>query len=544
MRNLHLVISSLLLAQGTVFAQQPAAPQQPAFPLQPAVPSQPADAQQPAVPQQPAVLGQAVNQPILPPPPNVLLPPPAALVPPGLPEPAARSAFIELTTLRLLLNRGLISPEEFASAMRDLNDSIGPRASDSATLVIGKWATTIYGFAQADMMYNSTQSFNDYAGNIQVARPGTPEGDAGRTTFSARDSRFGFRIQAPELSWMRASAQLEMDFLGPSGTIGETTTEAAFFNNPLLRLRHAYFKIETPIVDVLFGQTWQLFGWQPNFVPADVQWSGVVGSLFSRTIQLRISKTVKTKPVTLEFAISGARPPQRDSSVPEFEAGARISFNKWTGVHTLYMTSTSTMAASIGVSADMRYFTLPQFSATPMGTNSALGLGIAVDAYLPIIPGTKERKDNSLSIIGEFSSVQGANDMYVGLTGGVASPTLPGGATYTADVDAGQAVYDMNGNLRLPHWMNFIVGLEYYVPHVHGRIGLFANVARDQLVDSTQYANPTKVRDHEMFYNGGIFGDLSDAIRLGIDYAYFDDVYADGMHAGNHAVQMSGFFFF
>lgn len=470
------------------------------------------------------------------------------LAPPP-PSPPATPPFVELTSLRLLRDKGVISQAEYDSAMHDLQSSLGSRAADSTTLVIGKWATTLFGFAQADVMYFSTQSFNDYAGNLQVARPDTFAGQHGRTEFTARDSRIGFRIEAPELSWLRASALLEMDFLGPTGAIGSSITEASFFNNPNLRVRHAYFKMETPVVDILFGHTWHLFGFQPSFVPADVQWSGVVGSLFSRTMQLRISKTVKTKPVTLEFAVSANRPPQRDSMVPEFEAGARLAFNNWKGVHTLYVTATTTMAAQIAVSADLRRFTLPQFSASPQDTNSKTGLGIAVDAFLPIIPGTKDKRSNSLSLVGEFVSGQGINDLYVGLVGGVNNPPLPTQPGMTAPAfvpgdDPGLAVYDKNGELRLPHWMTFIVGLEYYPPRIGNHLGLFANFAKTQLLDCDLYVNPAKVRDTETLYNAGLFVDITQAIRVGADWAYFDDLYADGVHATTHAVQGVGFFFF
>lgn len=496
--------------------------------------------------------------PSLPPPPIVPYTPPAAPVVPmpppaapalAAPAPATKSSFIELTTLKLLLSKGVISPEEFQSAMKDLGNSLGQRGEESTTLVVGKWATTIYGFAQADVMYHTTQSFNDYAGNLQVARPGTFAAEHGRMEASARDSRIGLRLQAPELPWLRASGLLEMDFLGPTGTIGSSISEASFFNNPVLRIRHAYLKLETPIVDILFGHYWHLFGWQPTYVPADVQWSGVVGSLFSRTMQLRISKTVKTAPVNLEFAIAGMRPPERDSSVPEFEAGARITFNKWKGVHTIYVTSTATTAASIGVSGDLRRLSLPEFAAAPKSTNEATGLGIAVDMFLPIVPGTTDKKDNALSLVGEFAYGQSINDLYVGLNGGVASPALPGmngmaGPAFNANIDAGLAVYDVGGEMRLPLWMTFIIGLEYYPPHVGGRLGLFANVARSQLRDSSLYVNPAKVRDNEMFYNAGAFADLSKAVRIGADYAYLDDQYADGVHAPTHMVQGVAFFFF
>ena len=477
--------------------------------------------------------------------------PPPVNEPVSLPPAAQtlREPFFGFTTLRILREKNIISQGEFDSALRDLHEAVGLRGADSATLVLGRWKTTLYGFVQADAMWHSTQSFNDFGSNFQVARPGTAAGEHSRMEASIRDSRIGVRVQAPELAWFRASAVFELDLLGPTGTIGSTITENSYFVNPDLRVRHAYFKAETPIVDILFGQTWHLFGWQPNYVPAVIQWPGLVGELFARTTQLRISKTIKTKPVTIEMAVAGMRPPQRDSSFPEFEAGFRILFNKWTAVHTNYMTSTTTMPASIGISGDLRRYTLPEFAASPQTTNSQFGMGIAVNAFLPIIRGTKEHKDNSLSILAEFVTGQGINDLYTGLTGGVATQTPPSVAgmpasTFNAGVDAGLAVYDIYGNLQLPRWTTFVVSMEYYLPKVGGRVGLFANVSRSQLHDPQLYGSGAKVRDNEMFYNGGFFVDIIEAVRVGVDYGRFDDQYADGVHAINDAVQLTGFLFF
>ncbi|HEX2569507.1 MAG TPA: SHOCT domain-containing protein [Polyangia bacterium] len=473
-------------------------------------------------------------------PPAPPAPPKAVPAPPKVPTPHTKHHIVELTTMRMLHEKGIISDEEYDAALRDFGQSIGDRGADATTLVIAKIATTIYGFVQADVIYNTTQSFNEFAGNLQVARPGTFAAGHSRLQFTVRDSRFGFRLQAPETKWVRASALLEMDFLGAAGT----GTEAAFFNNPVLRIRHAYLKVDTPIFDILFGQYWHLFGWQPNYIPADVQWSGVVGSLFSRTTQLRLSKAIKTKHVTIDVAVAGMRPPERDSSTPELQAGVRLAFPKWTAVHTIYVTATSTSPASIGVSGDVRRFSVPEFSATPQRTNARTSLGIAVDGFLPIIRGTKEKKDNSLALIGEYVEGQSINDLYVGLNGGVTNANLPGGGTFTTTVDPGLAVYDVNGRLRAPHWRTFIVGIEYYLPHVGGRVGLFANYSHTRLLDAKQYANPARVRDNESFYNAGIFADLTQAIRVGVDWAYYDDRYADGMRATANAIQGTGFFFF
>ena len=43
-------------------------------------------------------------------------------------------------------------------------------AAEASSLVIGKWATTLYGFLEGDTIYDSTQSFTERPGNAQVLR--------------------------------------------------------------------------------------------------------------------------------------------------------------------------------------------------------------------------------------------------------------------------------------------------------------------------------------------------------------------------------------
>jgi len=142
--------------------------------------------------------------------------------------------------------------------MRDLADSSGARGGDDATVTVGKFATTLYGFVEADAIWARTQSFSDVAGNGQVATPGSYAGQHGRATFGVRNSRIGFRIKAPEFHGLRANAVLEMDFLGATATDRERPAVlrdgGSDVHHPTFRLRHGYLKLETPIVDVLFGQ--------------------------------------------------------------------------------------------------------------------------------------------------------------------------------------------------------------------------------------------------------------------------------------------------
>ena len=90
-------------------------------------------------------------------------------------------------------------------------------------MVLGRFATTLYGFAEADVMYHSTQSFNDFQGNGIIAHPGTYAGDHTRTVFTVRDSRFGVRVKSPAPQGYSFTANLEADFLGSEPGIYQTT---------------------------------------------------------------------------------------------------------------------------------------------------------------------------------------------------------------------------------------------------------------------------------------------------------------------------------
>src|SRR5438067_1911599 len=79
----------------------------------------------------------------------------------------------EFSTLRLLHEKGVLSQAEYDSALRDLVETSGARTGDDTTFAVGKFAATLYGFAEFDGIWDSTQSFNDIAGNGLVARSGT-----------------------------------------------------------------------------------------------------------------------------------------------------------------------------------------------------------------------------------------------------------------------------------------------------------------------------------------------------------------------------------
>lgn len=489
---------------------------------------------------------------------------PPATTPPAIPAapaqpPAAAPAIprgVEWTTLRLLHDKGVVSDAELASALADIS-VVG--AGDATTAVVGKLKTTLYGYIEGNFKYDTTQTCLEFCGNTQVQRPGTYRGNHGRTIFSARDSRLGIRIAAPEEHGIRVSGVLETDFFGPTAT-----TEQGTYVNPVLRIRASYLKLETPVIDVLIGQQFTLFGWQPVFVSASVQYPGLPGEAFERTPQLRLSKTIKSDAVTTEIAVAANRPPQQDSASPEGVAGLRLQFNQWTGAHTAYMAYSAIQPASIAISGDVRQYRIPELAVTPHSGIARTGGGVAFDAYLPIIPATKASKDNALAINAELSITSGMADDYSALGGaGTANAAIPpataGGTPtpYAPNFDAGLAAIDAAGNVELIKWLAYLVSLEFYPGGTGGRVGMVANyghmessnarsvgTASAAATPAAALAAAARIRDHEDMYELGVFVDPTRSTRIAASGSLYNDVYGDGAAAKNYSVIMSGWLFF
>lgn len=528
-----------LAQEAAAQATPPAAP--PASPAPSAPAAAPDAAATPAT--TPVPSDAAAAQPAPEPAPVVAPAPAPEPAPPAPAVDAPTAKAVEWTSLRLLKEKGVITEDEYNSAMKDLGVQ---NAGDAATLMVGKLKTTFYGFVQADYTWNSTQSCLEFCGNAVIQKEGTFRGDNSRMNFSPRDSRFGFRIAAPEERKIRVSGTLEMDFFGPT-----TTSEQGTWVNPVLRVRHAFLKMETPIVDVLLGQTWSPLGWSAGYLVTSVQEPGLPGQLFQRSPQLRLSKLIKGDAVNVELMAAAVRPPQADSGTPEGTVGARLLFNKWTGQHTAYMTATTINPASIGVTADARRFRISEFSSAPQEGHTRVGGAVAVDAYLPIIKATKEKKDNALAVTAEFAYGKGTSDMYTALgAAGTASATAvpsatPGGptTTYTPNFDAGLAAYTATGKLELIQWTSYMVGAEFYPAAAGNRLGLFANYGHMES-DNTDKFGGALARKSEDFYNGGLFFDPTKATRLCADVALYDDHHVDGTDSQNLSVMTTAFLFF
>jgi hypothetical protein len=435
-----------------------------------------------------------------------------------------------------------------------------------------RWALQIYGFAEFDVMNDSTRSFNDGANSNVLQRDGTQGGTNGRTQFTVRNSRLGVKATAPSIGGIKGTGVVEADFFGydpaPFGnpyTGNPPNSEAAFWNNPTFRIRHAYGKAESSVVDVLAGQTNYILGWQTYFSPTSLAFLGMPNELFNRTSQFRLSHTFKSDDVNFDVVLGAFRPIQRDSSIPDGQAALRLAFNKWKGMEGPGSGLPSAQAAAIGLSGLARRFrtdgivniaapasTLVPVSSpypsTQRGTSSENGWAVAANIFVPIIPAADNTdRFNKLSLVGEFTVGSGDADQFTGMTGmnganwGGIYNTAAAGSVSMPNLDPGLVAFDSAAILHTINWRTFVVGLEYYLGQVT-LAGTYTQGDSDNMTDL--FPHNKNVFKKSQYGDAAIFFDLTPAMRYGLGYQYTKQTFCDDATAQNHRFEALALYFF
>jgi hypothetical protein len=406
------------------------------------------------------------------------------------------------------------------------------------------WSIIPYGFAKLDMIEDSTQSFDTGIGANTISRVGTYRGDHRRATLTARDSRVGLQFMAPsfpditpKMKGMRTSGQIEFDFFGVTATDSKRGDTIVF--GPV-RMRQAYLKVETWFIDVVAGQTQDLFGWGGTFYPSTVGYLGVPGEIYHRSPQLRLEERFRSDNGDLELviAVAAVAPGQRDSGVPDGQAGIKFAYRGWKGWSGSGFGSPYLVPLTVGVSGVYRRFEVPVPRGNP-GSESVktFGWGGAASLLLPVIPASAQYDHgNALTLTGEFSIGTGIADMYTGMDGGSRFPLLPGvtatmpALQYQANVDPGLVTFDRTFSLKTVNWRAFVGGLQYYLPIENNRVwvsGLYSRIWSDNIKTLTPMDSLGAIFTKMEYIDGSIQMELSPAVVLGISFQTVQQTFAD-----------------
>jgi len=120
--------------------------------------------------------------------------------------------------------------------------------------VFSKYKLTIGGFVKFDYAYNSNQQGPTNYFNLLTPDNGgiSPKGSLGdSSTMGVEATRLWFKVDGPGIWGGKSSALIEGDFFGVPNVV---------MSSPDFRLRHAYGTLDWDNGQLLFGQTWELFG--------------------------------------------------------------------------------------------------------------------------------------------------------------------------------------------------------------------------------------------------------------------------------------------
>ena len=444
-------------------------------------------------------------------------------------------------------------------------------AAEPASLSVSKIKdlnVRIYGFVETDVIADTTGGFTEEQGNnlVPMRTGATPisgvnggvqnfTGAHHRTEMSVRNSRIGFDLTMPKTEGgLAPEAVIELDALGNNapntapGAAAGTQNERDFFNNPAIRVRHAYVNLTyNDQWNAKIGQYWSLLGWQPYYFPGEAIVQPGPGQLYRRFAQMRVTNTcTKLDGWTVETAADIAKPAEMNSGTPESHAGLRVASTKWKAA-SISGAGTSMVGLSGAVSGAL----------IPIQTNgigNPVGKAYAVDFAIPLIPSSDGKdRSNNLVWMGEFMSGSGVGGLeYSGLTLGVPGVTAAATGAGTA-IDSGIAGVNNSGEAELVKYRAFRTHVQYSLPggkwalsggyaQVEGRnLSRFGNGSAAAIY-ATQAALAPKIQ----FGYVSAFYDAASWLRFAAEANETRDTYNDAgnRRATNNRYQFSTFFVF
>jgi hypothetical protein len=416
----------------------------------------------------------------------------------------------------------------------------------------------IYGFIETDLFTDTTLAFNEAQANVLVPKQQQANGaqnftgDHHRTQMSIRQSRLGFDLTLPPTSsGLKGEAVFEMDAVGnqadntvpgSGGPNANTSnqTEGNFFNNPTLRVRHAYINLSYDEYNLKIGQYWSLFGWDAEYFSPEPAVQATVGHTGNRFAQVRATDVHKfSDSVTGTAAADVAKPAEMNSGNPLIQMGLRLS-DPQIRANYVVGASRTMMNLNAGVTDDV-------IPIATQGFGDPTGNAMGFAAFVPILP-SRDGKDraNNLAFMGQILAGSGIGALELPfLTAGV--PVVNSAVVGTA-IDQGIAGTNAGGNVELVRFRSFRGAIQYTLPWDEWAAAAgYAQIEGRNLSDfSVTPAVAAAISPKQQYAFVSLFYDPLAWLRFCGDFARTRDTYNDPLnrYTYNNRFQFSAFFLF
>ena len=479
------------------------------------------------------------------------------------------------SALRLLLNKGIITQQEYDQAIQEEEheEQLEKQATE-----ITKHGLEIHlgGFAEIDFIGDNTRSFQEIIGDRPVLRSNTVGGANSQFFTSVRSSRITLDVRAPEREGIKSRFYGSMDFLGNQPAIGPTgTSELSFQTNPDARIFQMYFLVESPMVDVKIGQDWSRFGFMSQYSRGQVSVATTPATLFNRWVQASVSKQLRlTDTLSFTPVFSVERPPQADGALPSFVAGMQVTHHglqaSYTGSSTgeISLKPLSFQVSGVGRRLEANSGGPTNSSGGQPNLSSqtyVTGWGVSSSLFLPVLPSRDGKLGNTAHVVMEGVTGAGIADMFTGLSWGVCNPAcgtttnsgFGGEAFGQTNIDGGlAAVSSQTGKFEAIRTTSMMVHGTYYLPDdgktwVGGGYGtIYSSNAAEMTCAGTgascggSVRTPQSIYVRDATYYAYVFHDFTQEIRAALMTNWVRTTYADGANAENHRIQLSLFWRF
>ena len=393
--------------------------------------------------------------------------------------------------LKLLLKGQERAREEDKARVKSIEgkvEKVEKKAEEAATRALSGFRFKPYGYIKLDAVYDDSRT--NY-GNFILYVPDESKNDNNNEfNMTARQTRIGLDILAPESSDWEAKGRIEIDFYGDGTARHENKTE------PLLR--HAFLEVKKGQFSLLAGQTFDLISpLVPDVLNYTVGWAG--GNIGYRRPQLRVTNIYPLgESSKLSMALAIARTTGSGDFMGE-NVGENVGFPTVQGrlaLTTKLLTKKDTVFGISGHYGEEEY------------QGRIKSWSINGDFDIPL--------SDRVSVKGEVFAGYNLDDYFGGVGQGVNNTTQT-------------TIKTMGG------WMQ--VGYQHSKKWKYN-VGLGIDDPRND--DLAYNPDPTKnMRDRNSFYYGNVMFNLIPPVNIGLEYSYWETGYQNQSCGTDNRIQTS-----
>ena len=393
----------------------------------------------------------------------------------------------ELKELKELLGQQQQAREEEKKRIESIEEK-GERVSPR---VLSKFKFKPYGFIKLDAAYDDSRT--DYGNFVCYVRNESIHKDDNEFNMTARQTRIGMRIIAPDFDEWKTMGRIEFDFYGDGSQRHENKAE------PMLR--HAYLEMKKGNFSLLAGQTSDLISpLFPNTLNYTVGWAA--GNIGYRRAQVRLSYNYPLNDntrLTTAFAIARtAGTANEDLDLDLKNDGEDAGFPTFQGRIGLATKVLTNKASVFGISG---HYGKEEID-FPTGQRRAKSWSVNGDFNIPL--------SEYLSIKGEMFLGYNLDDYFGGILQGVNSTTQE---IIKARGGWAQLSYDWSSKLKY-------------------KAGLGID-------DPSNNDLSAGMRGKNSFYFANVTYNIIPPVTVGLEYSYWNTEYLDESDGTDNRLQAS-----